>query len=76
MASPRGFNLLLTAGQAAERLGVSINTVLAWAAAGKLRIAAQDEDGRALFREGAVDRLSEDLAATARQQPSLSKRLP
>lgn len=76
MPSPRGFNLLLTAGQAAVRLGVSINTVLAWTAAGKLRIAAQDEDGRALFREGAVERLAEDLAATAGQQAGPSRRLP
>jgi len=76
MPSPRGFNLLLTAGQAAERLGVSINAVLAWAAAGKLRIAGQDEDGRALFREGAVDQLTQGLAATAGPQPNLSKRLP
>lgn len=65
MPSARGFNLLLTARQAAARLGISTSVVLAWAAAGRLRIAGQDEDGRALFREDAVDRLAEDLQRTS-----------
>ena len=61
MPSPRGFSLLLTASQAAARLGVPIQTVLGWAAAGKLRIAGQDEDGRALFREAAIDSRGKEL---------------
>lgn len=68
MPSPRGFNLLLTASQAAMRLDVSTSAVLAWAAAGKLRIAGQDEDGRALFREGAVESLAEHLDVPARPE--------
>jgi hypothetical protein len=63
MPSLRGFSLLLTASQAAARLGVPIETVLGWAAAGRLQIAGQDEDGRALFREGVIDGVGEDLAA-------------
>src|SRR5262245_9506284 len=63
MASSRGFSLLLTASQAADRLGVSIERVLLWAAEGRLPIAGQDEDGRALFRERVVDSRGEELAA-------------
>jgi hypothetical protein len=73
MPSPRGFSLLLTASQAASRLGLPIQTVLGWAAAGKLRIAGQDVDGRALFREGVVDSCKEELAALA--LPELGRRL-
>ena len=62
MSSPRGFSLLLTASQTAARLGVPIQTVLGWAAAGELRIAGQDEDGRALFREAAIDSRGKELA--------------
>jgi hypothetical protein len=63
MASSRGFSLLLTASQVADRLGVSVERVLLWAAEGRLRIAGQDEDGRALFRERVVDSRGEELAA-------------
>jgi hypothetical protein len=55
--------LLLTASQAAGRLGVPIEKVLGWAVTGQLQIAGQDEDGRALFREGVIDSVGEDLAA-------------
>jgi predicted site-specific integrase-resolvase len=59
----RGFSLLLTGTQAAERLGVSVQRVLHWAAQGRLPIAGQDEDGRALFREHVVETTGEDLVA-------------
>jgi hypothetical protein len=58
--------LLLTASQAAGRLGVDIQTVLSWAAAGDLRIAGQDEEGRALFREAAIDSRGKELAEADR----------
>jgi predicted site-specific integrase-resolvase len=61
MPSSRGFSLLLTARQAADRLGVPVGTVLHWVATGRLRIAGQDEDGRALFREGAIESLGDDF---------------
>jgi hypothetical protein len=54
-------SLLLTASQAADRLGVSVERVLLWAADGRLRIAGQDEDGRALFREHIIETIGEDL---------------
>jgi hypothetical protein len=60
---PRGFSLLLTGTQAAERLGVSVQCVLRWAAECRLPIAGQDEDGRALFREHVVETIGEDLVA-------------
>jgi hypothetical protein len=60
---PRGFSLLLTGTQAAERLGVSVQCVLHWAAKGRLPIAGQDEDGRALFREHVIETTGEDLVA-------------
>jgi hypothetical protein len=63
MPNSRGFSLLLTASQAADRLGVSVERVLLWAAEGYLRIAGQDEDGRALFRQHVVDSRGEELAA-------------
>jgi hypothetical protein len=66
MPSPRGFSLLLTASQAAGRLGVPIQTVLGWAAAGELRITGQDEDGRALFREAVIDSRGKELAEANR----------
>jgi hypothetical protein len=66
MPCPRGFSLLLTASQAAARLGVPIQTVLGWAAAGELRIAGQDEDGRALFREAVIDSRGKELAEADR----------
>jgi hypothetical protein len=69
MPSPRGFSLLLTASQAAGRLGVPIQTVLGWAAAGDLRIAGQDEDGRALFREAAIEGPGKELAQADRAKP-------
>jgi hypothetical protein len=37
--------------------------VLLWAADGRLRIAGQDEDGRALFREHIIETIGEDLVA-------------
>jgi hypothetical protein len=67
--SPRGFSLLLTASQGAARLGVPIQTVLGWAAASELRIAGQDEDGRALFREAVIDSRGEELAEADRAKP-------
>jgi hypothetical protein len=69
MPSSRGFSLLLTASQAASRLGVPIQTVLGWAAAGELRIAGQDEDGRALFREALIDSRGKELAEVDRARP-------
>jgi hypothetical protein len=74
MPSPRGFSLLLTASQAAERLGVPIETVLGWAAAGQLRVAGQDEDGRALFREAVIDSRGEELATLTAPELRLRKR--
>lgn len=74
MPSPRGFSLLMTASQAAARLGVPIETVLGWAAAGQLRIAGQDEDGRALFREAAIDSRGEELATAPLPGPCLKKK--
>jgi hypothetical protein len=62
-AIPRGFSLLLTGTQAAERLGISVQRVLRWAAEGRLPIAGQDEDGRALFREHVIETIGEDLVA-------------
>jgi hypothetical protein len=73
MPSSRGFSLLLTASQAASRLVVPIQTVLAWAAAGELRIAGQDEDGRALFREALIDSRGKELAEVDRAKPRLPK---
>jgi hypothetical protein len=73
MPSPRGFSLLLTASQAAARLGVPIQTVLGWAAAGELRIAGQDEDGRALFREAGIDSRGKELAKADRPEPRPTK---
>jgi hypothetical protein len=69
MPSPRGFSLLLTASQVASRLGVPIQTVLGWAAVGELRIAGQDEDGRALFREAVIDSRGKELAEADRAKP-------
>ena len=63
MAMRRGFSILITASQAAERLEVSVQRVLAWAAQGALPIAGQDEDGRALFREHVIEGRGADLAA-------------
>lgn len=63
---PRGFSLLLTATQAAERLGVSVQRISRWAAEGRLPIAGQDEDGRALFREHVIETSGEDLLALVR----------
>ena len=57
----RGFSLLLTGTQAAERLGVSVQLILRWAAEGRLPIAGQDEDGRALFREHVIETIGENL---------------
>jgi predicted site-specific integrase-resolvase len=54
---------MLTGSQAAERLGVSVQRVLRWAAEGRLPIAGQDEDGRALFREHVIETVGEDLVA-------------
>jgi hypothetical protein len=62
---PRGFSLLLTGTQAADRLGVSVQCVLRWAAEGRLPIAGQDEDGRALFREHVIETIGADLIARA-----------
>jgi hypothetical protein len=73
MPSRRGFSLLLTASQTASRLGVPIETVLGWAATGQLRIAGQDEDGRALFREAAIDSRGEELASLTVPGPRLRK---
>ena len=73
MPSRRGFSLLLTASQTASRLGVPIETVLGWAATGQLRIAGQDEDGRALFREAAIDTRGEELASLTVPGPRLRK---
>jgi excisionase family DNA binding protein len=58
---PRGFSILLTSSQAAERLGVPVQRVLALVADGRLRVAAQDEDGRVLIREHLVKELAADL---------------
>jgi hypothetical protein len=69
MPSPRGFSLLLTASQAAARIGVPIQIVLGWAAEGELRIAGQDEDGRALFREAAIASRGKELAEAYRAKP-------
>jgi hypothetical protein len=63
MPSTGGFSLLLTASQAADRLGVSVERVLLWAAEGRLRVAGQDETGRALFREHIIATIGEDLVA-------------
>ena len=60
---PRGFSLLLTGTQAAERLGVSVQRVLRWAAEGHLPIAGQDEDGKALFCEHVIETIGENLVA-------------
>jgi hypothetical protein len=76
MSSPRGFSLLLTASQAAGRLGVAVETVLGWAAAGRLRIAGQDEEGRALFRESVIDSRGEELAALTLPALGRLKRKP
>jgi hypothetical protein len=65
--------LFLTASQAAARLGVPIQGVLGWAAAGELRIAGQDEDGRALFREAAIDSRGKELAEAYRAKPRSPK---
>jgi hypothetical protein len=69
MPSPRGFSLLLTAAQAAVRLGVPIQTILGWAAAGELRIAGQDEDGRVLFREAVINSRGKELAEADGAKP-------
>ena len=69
MPSARGFSLLLTASQAARRLGVSIQTILGWAATGELRIAGQDEEGRALFREAVIDSRGKELTDVDRAKP-------
>jgi hypothetical protein len=55
MPRSSGFSVLLTASQSADRLRVGIERVLLWAVEGRLRIAGQDEDGRALFREHVID---------------------
>jgi hypothetical protein len=73
MPSRRGFSLLLTASQAAARLGVPVETVVGWAATGQLRIAGQDEDGRALFREAVIDGRGEELAALTLPGPRVRK---
>ena len=65
--------MLLTASQAATRLGVPIQAVLGWAAAGELRIAGQDEDGRALFREAVIDSRGTELAEADRAKLRLTK---
>jgi hypothetical protein len=75
MPSTRGFSLLLTASQAAARLGLPIQTVLGWAAAGELRIAGQDEDGRALFREAVIDSRGKALAETDRAKSRPTKQV-
>ena len=61
----RGFSILLTASQAAERLGVPVQRILALVASGRLRVAAQDEDGRVLIREHLVQELAADLDGPA-----------
>jgi hypothetical protein len=63
MPSTRGLSLLLTASQAADRLGVTVERVLLWAAEGRLRVAGQDENGRALFREHIIESIGADLVA-------------
>src|ERR1041384_2836819 len=63
MPSSRGFSLLLTSGEAADRLGVSVERLFVWVADGRLRVAEQDEAGRALFREHVIDTIGERLAA-------------
>jgi excisionase family DNA binding protein len=68
---PRGFSILLTVSQAAERLGVPAQRVLALIAGGQLRAAAQDEDGRVLIREHRVQELAADLAV---RRPAVPKR--
>ena len=65
--------MLLTASQAATRLGVPLQTVLGWAVAGELRIAGQDEDGRALFREAVIDSRGTELAEADRAKLRLTK---
>jgi predicted site-specific integrase-resolvase len=59
----RGFSILVTAAQAAERLGVPYQCILALVAAGRLRVAAQDEDGRVLIREHLIEELRSELSA-------------
>jgi helix-turn-helix protein len=66
---PRGFSILLTAPQAAERLRVPVQRVLALIASGQLRVAAQDEDGRVLIREHRVQELAAGLAVQRRAVP-------
>jgi excisionase family DNA binding protein len=66
---PRGFSILLTASQAAERLGVPVQRILALTASGRLRVAAQDENGRVLIREHLVRELAADLTIQRREIP-------
>jgi hypothetical protein len=56
--------MLLTARQAADRLGVTVERVLNWTGEGRLPIAGQDEDGRELFREHVIATQGEALVAT------------
>jgi hypothetical protein len=62
------FSILLTATQAAERLGTSVERVLLWAAQGHLQMAGQDEDGRALFREHVIETMGQQLVALVPQE--------
>ena len=51
---------LLTPPQAAERLGVSANTVRRWADAGLIRV-VKTPTGRRFFDPAAIDRLVQEL---------------
>jgi predicted site-specific integrase-resolvase len=57
--------MLLTARQAADRLGVTVERVLHWTGEGRLPIAGQDEDGRELFREHVIATKGQALVALA-----------
>ena len=61
MRGLQGFSLLLATPEASVRLGVSPRRVLALAQAGQFRVAAQNLDGRQLFREHDVARLAQEL---------------
>jgi excisionase family DNA binding protein len=57
--------ILLTTGEAASYLGVSVERVLYWARDGLLRVTAQTETGDLLFRRHELDAKGEELAALA-----------
>jgi excisionase family DNA binding protein len=70
------FPLLVTESEAAELLGVPVETIALWAREGKLLAAARTEGGQLVFYRWRVDRDGAALAALTpiRLPPSDGKR--